>query len=60
MILTLGNEFVFASGSTEVPVVRALSDNKFVVAWRDAADSDKGKICVGTRDGHDQAGGGIW
>lgn len=53
MIITLGNEFVFASGSTEVPVVRALSDDKFVVAWRDAADNDKGKLCVGTRDGFD-------
>jgi len=51
--ITLGSEFVFASGSTEVPVVRALSDDKFVVAWRDAADSDKGKICVGTRSGTD-------
>ncbi len=49
MAIITGNEFIFASGSTEAPVVRALSDDKFVIAWRDAADADKGKICIGTR-----------
>ncbi len=51
MAIIVGNEFVFASGSTEIPVVRALSDDKFVVAWRDAADADNGKMRIGTRSG---------
>ena len=59
MALTLGSEFVFASSSSEVPVVRALSDDKFVVAWRDAADADKGKMCVGTKSGTNIAYGPV-
>jgi len=51
MSIDIGSGHVFASGSVHNPVTIKLTSTKFVIAWRDSDDNNKGKMCVGEVSG---------
>ena len=49
--ITLDGATTYESGGSEYNRIARLDDNKFVIAFRDINDSNKGKVIIGTRSG---------
>ena len=49
--ITLDGATTYESGGSEYNAIARLDDDKFVIAFRDINDSNKGKVIVGTRSG---------
>jgi hypothetical protein len=50
-VITFGSEYIFNTGGTSETSVAALSPTKFVVAYRDSGNSDRGTAAIGDVSG---------